>query len=110
MDQKEINKQRRCSYLLPPPGGEVVRALLDEIEKLQTNPAECDARYCHVADIEFGKAFIIPEVGQVYIRLDPNSRSDVQCIQIVPSVDFAMLVRDIRVCPVDLKISWSPIK
>lgn len=32
MDTKKI---RKCSYLLPDPGGEVVRELLDEIERLQ---------------------------------------------------------------------------
>ena len=35
VNQYKINKMRRASHLLPPPGGEVVRSLLDEIEFLQ---------------------------------------------------------------------------
>jgi len=35
MKQSKIDKMRRCSQLLPPPGGEVVRSLLDEIERIQ---------------------------------------------------------------------------
>ena len=35
MKQEEINKIRRCSSLLPPPGDEVVKQLLDEIERLR---------------------------------------------------------------------------
>lgn len=32
MSQDEINVQRAASYLLPDPGGEVVRKLLDKLE------------------------------------------------------------------------------
>lgn len=35
MKQAEIDKMRRASRLLPPPGGEVVRGLLDVIERIQ---------------------------------------------------------------------------
>ncbi len=35
MKQETIDRMRRSSPLLPPPGGEVVRELLDEIERLQ---------------------------------------------------------------------------
>jgi hypothetical protein len=42
MHQKEIDKQRRCSHLLPPPGGEIVRAMLDEIERLQKKDEPTD--------------------------------------------------------------------
>lgn len=38
MNQQTIDRIRRSSVLLPPPGGEVVRQLLDEIQHLQ----ECD--------------------------------------------------------------------
>ena len=31
----EISKTRKCSYLLPDPGGEVVRKLCDEIDRLR---------------------------------------------------------------------------
>lgn len=33
----DIEKMRKCSYLLPDPGGEVVREVLDEIERLQAD-------------------------------------------------------------------------
>ena len=32
MDKTKMNKIRTCSHLLPDPGGEVVRELLDEME------------------------------------------------------------------------------
>jgi hypothetical protein len=35
MKQELIDKMRRSSLLLPPPGGKVVRELLDKIEHLQ---------------------------------------------------------------------------
>jgi hypothetical protein len=35
IDEDMINKMRKCSYLLPDPGGEVVRECLDEIERLR---------------------------------------------------------------------------
>lgn len=35
----DTNKIRTCSYLLPDPGGEVVRGLLDEIERLRAEVA-----------------------------------------------------------------------
>ena len=36
----DIGKIRKCSHLLPDPGGEVVRELLDEIERLRALHAE----------------------------------------------------------------------
>ena len=36
----EHEKMRNASYLLPDPGGEVVRGLLDEIHALETGRAE----------------------------------------------------------------------
>lgn len=35
----DVNKMRQCSYLLPDPGGEVVRELLAHIEQLQADKA-----------------------------------------------------------------------
>ncbi len=35
MNQEQINRMRHSSQLLPPPGGEVVRGLLKEVEFLQ---------------------------------------------------------------------------
>jgi len=106
MDQREIDKQRRCSHILPPPGGEVVRALLDEIEQLQSQP-EGDIAYCQVADIEFGKAFTIPEVGRVYIRLGPRTPR-IRCLRILPYVESEELLDNLRVRPVNIDhISWS---
>lgn len=40
MDQDKIRLMRGASYLLPDPGGEVVRELLDEIERLQNGVPE----------------------------------------------------------------------
>lgn len=40
MDQDKIRLMRGASYLLPDPGGEVVRELLDEIERLQNGIPE----------------------------------------------------------------------
>lgn len=37
----DIERQRRASYLLPDPGGEVVRGLLDEIERLRRFEDAC---------------------------------------------------------------------
>jgi hypothetical protein len=42
MKQEQIDKMRRASHLLPPPGGEVVRQLLDEIERLRERLREND--------------------------------------------------------------------
>lgn len=36
MDNHKITKMRSCSYLLPDPGGEVVRECLTEIEQLRS--------------------------------------------------------------------------
>ena len=35
MDAKKLNKMRICSHLLPDPGGEVARELIEEIESLR---------------------------------------------------------------------------
>ena len=35
MNSLKIEKMRKCSYLLPHPGGDVVRELLGEVEQLQ---------------------------------------------------------------------------
>jgi hypothetical protein len=105
MNQKEINKQRSCSHLLPPPGGEVVRSLLDEIEKLQAKGAGTP---CCLVDIEPGKAFIVPEVGQVYIRSDRGSGvAVIQCVRVLPDVEVALLTGRLRVCGIELNIDWK---
>lgn len=49
----DITKIRHCSYLLPDPGGEVVRELCDEIEQLRS--ARDEAR-----------AFIVAEYNKFY--------------------------------------------
>ena len=108
MNKEEIGKQRRCSRLLPPPGGEVVRALLDEIERLQSQPTESDMTFCHVADIGLNKAFVIPEIGEVYIRFNPPRwDGQIPCLQVSPNVTFEYLLNTLRVCPIDLDIKWS---
>ncbi len=35
MTDNDLDRMRKCSYLLPDPGGEVVRELLDEIDILR---------------------------------------------------------------------------
>ena len=40
MTPEKIRLMRGASYLLPDPGGEVVRELLDEIERLQAEVAK----------------------------------------------------------------------
>ncbi len=39
----DIQKIRKCSYLLPDPGGEVVRELCDEVERLRAALADIKA-------------------------------------------------------------------
>ena len=107
MDQREINKMRQCSHLLPPPGGEVVRGLLDEIEKLQ---GEDTGQFCHIADIGPNKAFVIPELGQVYIRLNPPQEGKIPCMRVSPDVTMELMPGSLRVCPVRFDVSWSYIK
>ncbi len=50
MNQHKINLIRSSSHLLPPPGGEVARALLDEIEFLQ-RIIRCTQRWGELYDI-----------------------------------------------------------
>jgi hypothetical protein len=108
MNQEEINKQRGCSHLLPSPGGEVVRSLLDEIEAMQKGSSEGTKKFCQVVDIEFGKAFIKPDVPeQVYVRIDPHGKDIVQCIQALPSIDIVCLPGDLCVRRINLDIKWS---
>ena len=105
MNQKEIDKMRRCSPLLPPPGGKVVRELLDEIEKLQSNTT---IGYCQVADIKDGEAFTKPDTGQVYVRVDDDRGiAVVQCARVLPTVDIVLLSGGLCVRRVNLDIKWS---
>jgi hypothetical protein len=105
MDQKEIDKQRRCSHLLPAPGGEVVCGLLDEIEKLQT---EKSVPTCCVAAIKDGEAFIKRDTGQVYVRADADMGiSVVRCIRVLPEVGIVLLTGGLCVERVNLDIKWS---
>jgi len=56
---KDLSKMRDASYLLPPPGGEVVRELLDEIQAWQkaaenwdcTTPKELEERIFALPEI-----------------------------------------------------------
>lgn len=63
MTDQELLMKRKCSYLLPDPGGEVVRELLDEIDKLRTR----------LHDLETGGG--IPEAVQENAALRENSRA-----------------------------------
>ena len=40
MSDEKLKKMRVCVHLLPPPGGEVVKELLDEIDRLQAENAD----------------------------------------------------------------------
>ena len=53
----DVSRMRMVSYLLPDPGGEVVRACLDEIERLNTAliKAENNLMKAKKAPIECGK-------------------------------------------------------
>jgi hypothetical protein len=105
MDQSKISKFRAGSHLLPPPGGEVVRNLLDEIEKLQ---AETCWTPCCLFDIEAGTAFNIPETGQVYVRSDGGfGVASIQCVRVLPDVGIEVLSGGLRVCQIKLNIKWE---
>ena len=45
MTDDKLKKMRMCSLLLPDPGGEVVRELLDEVERLQEVVQQCREDY-----------------------------------------------------------------
>lgn len=62
MDQETINKMRSSSYLLPDPGGAVVRECLEEIERMKhafrsiadscTGAAGCEDKMADIARSE----------------------------------------------------------
>ena len=57
MDVKQLNKMRTASYLLPDPGGEVARELIDEITDLQADTTAL------VEALDFSQGAIVDAIG-----------------------------------------------
>ena len=73
MDKATRDRMRVSSHLLPPPGGEVVRELLDELDKEYT-----------LEDIEtitiLANAIRDKELADLNVDLRPFSDGDIRCV------------------------------
>jgi len=105
MKQSEIDKQRRCSQLLPPPGGEVVRALLDEIERLQVTE-DTVVKTCQLQKLSAGDPFMVDGrlgvvIGETVNLYRPSGKL-IRCMLLKPFYCYKNWDRLSLVQPVDL--------
>jgi hypothetical protein len=63
----ETKRMRACSYLLPDPGGEVVRKLLDKVEELENEKTELVTALNVIQESLF-----IDDYGDWYLALSPD--------------------------------------
>lgn len=115
MKQSTIDRMRRCSQLISPTGGVMVKVLLDEVERLQASvPETCSLieseKIIALGDLKDGDAFIFnPGKSSGLYMVSGSSRytEAVQCVLLGKDRYSIVFDKTCRVYPVKIAVSWE---